>query len=453
MIARNIVLVFSLMLLVSCADKGTGNDDAATSSTTINPGLSSNSTTPSSPSGSPFAGILPTVPDQASALARKAEWVNTFYLAVENSGTKYDVEAIRNLYMTWPTIANTGRILWDNPQFTVSEGIGYGMLIAVFSNDMELFTRLWRYHMAFRREGSKLMQWKVTSFYEGLGGGATDADFDVLTALLIAYEKNPTLTIALDDALAIANEIWNVEVLWNPAQTYTDGTGVHPQPGAGSYLLSPGPGTESWGVWNPSYFSPVAFRLLAKHDPNPAHNWTLALDKNLAAMKILNDGGLGLFPDWVDFNLQPKNPGNGSGNAAYYDSYSLEAVRIPWRLAWDYRWYGNVDNRSGLMLARMANFFKNAPTGPLGDVSKMMRYKWLTGEANQLQGMGMQASMCVTFMASEDYRSALDACNPIINGTPIAPRGVSVGTVNYFNPILQVMYTMLMNGLFDYKPI
>jgi len=60
---------------------------------------------------------------------------------------------------------------------TVSEGIGYGMLIAVYMNDQMLFDELWKYERLWLDDNG-LMDWYITATGTArLGtGGATDAD-------------------------------------------------------------------------------------------------------------------------------------------------------------------------------------------------------------------------------------------------------------------------------------
>ena len=70
---------------------------------------------------------------------------------------------------------------------TVSEGIGYGMLIAVNMNDKPLFDGLWGYwkaHAAANTNGV-LMNWKIP----GGDNSATDADEDAAFALVQASKQ------------------------------------------------------------------------------------------------------------------------------------------------------------------------------------------------------------------------------------------------------------------------
>jgi len=320
-------------------------------------------------------------------------------------------------------VAGSARILWDKSnseyegQYTVSEGIGYGMILTYFANDPDAFLRLWGYHKAWRLPNTNIMDWQIKTFSSSLGGAsATDADLDVATALLLGYKKwqNPAL---LNDALLIIASIWDKEI---------------DKPS----LLIRGGDTQMWdaGTRNPSYFSPVAFRLFAEVDP--LHDWAGVLNANYAYMEFVNANGSGLFPDWADNAGVPKKPENGSANGTY-SKYYMESIRIPWRLAWDYGWYG--DPRAKTILTRMANFIIGT-TG--GDVTKIQdRYVYSgTPVSAGVARIGQIASFCAVGMVDPNYMAWANSCTTYLNATPI-------GTdFNYFHHILQTMYAQLLNG-------
>ena len=75
------------------------------------------------------------------------------------------------------------------PNDTVSEGIGYGMILAVYMNDQSLFDDLWHYEQQFL-DANGLMNWDIDptgNVVQPTGtGAATDADEDMAWALLMA---------------------------------------------------------------------------------------------------------------------------------------------------------------------------------------------------------------------------------------------------------------------------
>ena len=164
---------------------------------------------------------------------------------------------------------------------TVSEGIGYGMLLAYFNNDFDSFNRMWNYSRAFRAYNNvKLMPWITKSFHweQVDNSSATDADEDIATSLILMSFKMLSMgntdaaNLYLADALTFVNAIWEKEV--NPT----------------SLLIYSGD-QDAWKVGNPaynlSYFSPVAIRLFAAVDPN--HNWTGVLDAMYAYMQLVQN--------------------------------------------------------------------------------------------------------------------------------------------------------------------
>ena len=67
----------------------------------------------------------------------------------------------------------------ENGNDTVSEGIAYGMLMAVYMVDKATFDGLWAYAKA-RRDGKGLMNWHYDANGGTVGNGAaTDADEDM----------------------------------------------------------------------------------------------------------------------------------------------------------------------------------------------------------------------------------------------------------------------------------
>src|SRR6185436_13751308 len=134
---------------------------------------------------------------------------------------------------------------------TVSEGIAYGMMIAVYMNDRPLFDGLWTYEKG-HRNGNGLMNWAISATGTTTGmGAATDADEDMAFALMMADKQWGGY---MNDALFQVNAVWNFEI-WE------------------SKLLRNG---DTWGDWNNlniSYFAPAYYRLFKLIDTDTTHKW------------------------------------------------------------------------------------------------------------------------------------------------------------------------------------
>lgn len=423
--------------LTGCSEKSVSLDEDKALSTTgsiSQPGPVMSSTpiigissaiVPLSSASEAGLATFPNPIDSANTRLRFTQWKATFYETREAT-TQPDYVVFK------PGTEASARIMFDTKDHTVSEGIGYGMLIAVFMDDMDMFNRLWTYHKAYRPGTSYLMDWKIRQFsFPVFEGPAPDADLDVATALLVAFKKYPAMVQYRDDALLIANDLWNKVILADPASG---------QANAGTYLTTVGLWANSQDVFNASYMSPVGYRLFAEFDLN--HNWNLVVDATLNYLTMVSNKGNGLIPNWTNYAGDAQDPGNNSSTAAYAAYFGLEAVRVPWRLAWDHLWYGGKDPRSGAILTRHGEFFVNNPNGPMGDVTRVRHYNYKTNEAVMGANRCLQAAACLTGMANAKFQSFLNTCNPVVNAMVI-PTGNS-----YFDPILQVMYSMMLNGKF-----
>ena len=319
---------------------------------------------------------------------------------------------------------------------SVSEGIGYGMLLAYFNNDIDTYNRLWNYTRAYREYNrAKLMPWITMSFYwmSVDNTSATDADLDIATSLILMYYKlkaqgNASADAYLADALTFVNAIWEKEV--NP-----------------STLLIYSGDDARWktanAAYNLSYFSPVAIRLFAAVDPS--HNWQGVLDANYAYMKKVQDAGTGVFPDWSDANGKAIDPDNGSAKNTYW-LFNKESVRIPWRIAWDYYWY--QDPRAGAILTTLNEFISKKASGNPDDKALAVSYSWnlSVGKDNTSGTTGSNhwyGAWCATGIAGNS--AWLNKCTTGLN---TKQKTLSNGPSSYFIDILTTMYSGLLNGLF-----
>lgn len=326
----------------------------------------------------------------------------------------------------------------------VSEGIGYGMLISLFQNDWDTFNRLWYYNRGYRSYMSvNLMPWEMNTFTSSTPGGtasATDADLDIATSLILAYYKTGTAAY-LTDALLIINELWNYEINPTNYYIYSGNTAVW----------------KNEENYNLSYFSPIAFRLFSIVDAS--HNWTAVLNAGYAYMAAIQaSGGTGLLPDWSNATGAVK-PINSKDDDHYWQFYQ-EAVRIPWRLAWDYYW--TAEPRAKSILDGIAAFI-NTKSGATPSAIQPITYSYyatytdsvITGYSSTgyypyswksqyttAVAPHFLGTWCLAGMAGYNNYAWLNACTDTFNATAMAT------AYNYFPQILQMMYSEFLNGMF-----
>lgn len=417
---------------------------ACTSDSGTSPSISSSSDVPlSSVLSSSSIVVPPTVSLPASANVAypaalyevwKSRWLVS--MATEVAGGSTMDNSIFNGYAPM-------RVKWDNGDAScevtglttmtvalnrrtgcsVSESIGYGMLIALFQEDWTTFNGLWDYNRGARNAHvSGLMPWKLHSFSQVLStSAALDADLDVATSLILAYYKTG-LTPYLTDALVLINAIYEKGINKTNLLTY------------------PGDTWTNKDVYNLSYFSPVAFRLFSFVDAS--HDWTAILNAHYAYMKAVQLAGAtqALFPDWSDASGVPKDPSNGSATNSYM-LFDKESVRIAWRIAWDYYWFQSTDAQE--VLTRMGNFVVAQTAGAPANIPAYS-YNYLTGalSTSSTSGVHYRGSYCL--MGLGVNQAWLDACALDVNSYTITATGTYSGA--YFREILQVMFSQLLNG-------
>jgi endo-1,4-beta-D-glucanase Y len=230
---------------------------------------------------------------------------------------------------------------------TVSEGIGYGMLIAVYMDDQSLFDDLWQYEQTqldnggSGASGTGLMNWAPGPNAQGPGctGPATDADEDMAYALVMADKQwggKGALQKSYNElASAQIQAIWKYEVSnyrWITAGRSKDQMGWADN-------------TQE----NISYFAPSYYRVFNQVDPlhcaagvdpskanPPCDGWQAAIDQSYKtitdALNAANKNqSNGLVPGWC-------NDSSGSTcTAASMQpfNYQYDACRTPFRVGLD----------------------------------------------------------------------------------------------------------------------
>jgi endo-1,4-beta-D-glucanase Y len=209
---------------------------------------------------------------------------------------------------------------------TVSEGIAYGMILAVVHDDQALFDDLWKYSQHWANENG-LMHWYIDA--EGskpLGeGGATDSDEDIAWALLHAERRwGGSGTIGETYAHAAKRQI---EAVWRHEVDHSrDG------------LLMPGDKWTMPGFFNPSYFAPSQYRVFGKATGN-VEGWGRVVETGYRVLSLCQNpssgnASNGLVPAWCLDDGTPQIPFPYGPTHHQYDS-----ARTPYRIAQDWLWH------------------------------------------------------------------------------------------------------------------
>jgi endo-1,4-beta-D-glucanase Y len=302
------------------------------------------------------------------------------------------------------------RIKWDTASLTVSEGIGYGMLIFVWmdnakNNTKDKFDKLWKYYQSHPSQKG-LMDWKINGFGgTAASGGATDGDIDVALALCLAYYQWGDAKYKTD-ATGLLGKIWANEV-------------------SGGNMLKPGDQFDN--PLNPSYFITAGLGMFnkIKFDNN---NWGGVATGCYSLLKTISGKySTGLVPDWCDNSGNPHDRGR---------DYKFDAARTPWRMALAYCWYGDADART--VAGKMNTWISTTRTD--GDPSLIMAGYSLSGVAIEEYNIATYLGpfACGAMVNQGGSQAWLDACYKRLSSF--------IDNDNYYNQSLKVLSLLTLTG-------
>ncbi len=268
----------------------------------------------SEPTPAPLPDPAPTLPDLIAA-GLTCDVPSTTLL--DATRVSYDYQAWKSRFVAYCDSDQSAYVRKDSV-WAVSEGIGFGMLLAVTHADRDLFDRLAKFYDDHLDEFG-LMNWSVEGCEPPGNNGshsATDADLDAAMALLMAHAR-------WGGYLERATNLINTIRQHATCERFQ------------LLVLRPG---DAWGSCdesqpetNPSYFSPAYYRAFAAFLPDQADFWNRMVTDTYILLQI-NQGTMdGLVSDWCTH----------AGQVSRESGYGYEACRVPWRIAMDYAWNGS----------------------------------------------------------------------------------------------------------------
>jgi cellulose synthase (UDP-forming) len=237
------------------------------------------------------------------------------------------------------TYITAGRVIsLDEQGITTSEGQGYAMLRAVWSNDRITFAATWdwtKQHLQVR--GDHLFAWKWKGNVLSLNSAA-DADTDIALALILAARRfsEPAYEQA---ALDVLDSIWNKEIAKIGRQYYVT---------AGNWAVH-----EDYPTIHVAYLAPYAYEIFASVDDR--YPWKRLVDSSYQILQwIYAEQKYRLPPEILFLDKQTghlllKHPRTGASTSFGYDAFP-----IFWRVALDAQWFGRP--QSGLRRTMLAFF-------------------------------------------------------------------------------------------------
>ncbi|MWB93107.1 glycoside hydrolase [Flavobacterium sp. GA093] len=214
-----------------------------------------------------------------------------------------------------------------------TEGMSYGMMVAVQFNKKEVFDRLWRWSVKYMqhqdgpREG--YFAWSVNpqTKKQNSAGSASDGELYYITSLLFASNKwgNETGIDYYKEARRILDAMWK-----------KDGTGnVHNIINTEHKQISFVPEGGGYNWTDPSYHVPAFYEIWALYAKDGHEQfYRECADVSRQFLHKATHPVTALNSDYTEFTGEP-HPTPWMPGGFRYDSW-----RVPMNIAMDYTWYG-----------------------------------------------------------------------------------------------------------------
>ena len=363
-------------------------------------------------------------------------------------GPSADAKFLVSAYNQWKsTFVSGNRVIHpETGSNTISEGIAYGMLIAVNMNDQELFDSLYGFWKIHPASTTSLM----TSCVPGgppdggvgmgtpcvsSGGSATGADEDAAYALLMADKAWGGTYKA--DALTMIDDIWANDI---------DSAGTKLPKGGSGY------GSPASAVTSPSYFAPAFYRTFATVDG--AHDWASVITAVYGVIGGTIAGSNGLIPGWCGSSCTvPASIGHATDGWYQYDSH-----RIPMRIGMDYCF--NATPEAKAYTSKTTSFFANIAQKGTGFITDIYMPSGGTAYGSGTNSASMLGTAAVGAMAAgnqiflnDAYQAVFDVLTRGTMAPPIYVDDLSESpspppTYGYYNATVGMLTLLIMTGNF-----
>jgi endo-1,4-beta-D-glucanase Y len=280
--------------------------------------------------------------------------------------TQNQISTISQQWSSWKTnrlstsgispATNAVRVLWTDQSTTISEGMGYGMLLALYFDDETTFDQLYAYVVAHENSEGH-MDWHldqngVPTTSDGGTNAATDGDEDMAMALYgasIRWGSSSRYTY-LVEAKRLIGAIRNYELSFN---------------GSTPYLISDD-NTYSGDInsnTDPSYFSPAWYQTF--YNITADNTWLSVSGSCASILAAATNGATGLTPNWCQTNGS-QSPYH---NSAYDYQWGYDAFRCSFRQAINFSWFDT--SASQQYASKVGAFYGNLGAGAVGSVRNL----------------------------------------------------------------------------------
>lgn len=214
-----------------------------------------------------------------------------------------------------------------------TEGLSYGMMVAVQLDKKEVFDKIWRWskkylqHQDGPRKGYFAWSFNPATMKKNSEGSASDGELYYITSLLFAANKwgNNTGIHYYNEARFILDEMWKKNGTGN---IYNLINTEHKQ-------ITFVPEGNNYNWTDPSYHLPAFYEVWAVYAKDGHEQFYRdCADTSRAFLKRSTHPVTALNPDYAEFSGAPHST-RWMPAAFRYDSW-----RVPMNIAMDYTWFG-----------------------------------------------------------------------------------------------------------------
>lgn len=239
-----------------------------------------------------------------------------------------------------------------------TEGMSYGLMVAVQMNRQDVFDRIWRWSKKYMQmedgPNKGYFRWSLsTDGSRGANGPASDGELYFITSLLLASNRwgNDTGINYLAEAQYILDCIQPKEVEYPAFRNFPARKATVSLIDPKTNLITFVPGAD---YTDPSYHIPAFYEIWAKYAKDGRSKYWMECAKASREYmhKSINEK-TGLNPDYNNYDGTLRNSRGIIGDQFRYDSW-----RVPMNMVLDYNWSGGKDKKWKQWYANtIQNFF------------------------------------------------------------------------------------------------
>jgi oligosaccharide reducing-end xylanase len=280
-----------------------------------------------------------------------------------------------------------------------TEGMSYGMMIAVQLDKKAEFDRLWKWAKTFMQHGSEprknYFAWHCTTNGAVLDStAASDGEEWFVTALFFAsarWGNGEGMFNYRAEAQAILDAMLN-----KGGKTWSD-RGITTMFNKREKQVVFVPAVEAAGFTDPSYHLPHFYELWGRWADKNNTFWCDAASASRTFFKRAAHPSTGLMPDYAHFDGSPLN-WRGGGN----DNFRYDAWRVGMNVALDYAWFAK-DSWAVTQSNRLLDFFYSQGMESYGGLFTLDGRKLADDHSTGLVAMNAVACLASTNANRRDF--------------------------------------------------